>query len=209
MTEKITLPYNAKDLDEMNRKIKEATQRVTEIEIAIEEKQQEIDNKFADIANGTGLIDEAEALEIKLEELKKQYTRQERILQALEQAKKGKSEEFAKDIADAHTKAFKELQARYDRTYEDVLVPARKAFIEALAQLGSIENNSKQINGEMQRQYSKTGGTREPFRMNKELSRKIFGVNEYRSNSAEHTGFGLSEWIQKQAHDNGTYPNGF
>lgn len=205
----IKLKYDTKPIEELNDKITKATEAVASTESSIEEKQNEIDATFAEIANGSATVEQAKKLQSELDELKQEYIANERIVQALKQAKEEKAPAIGDEIEQARKEAFEKLQKKYDEAYKNEVIPARKAFIEALAKLGGIQKNGKRVNGQANGIRSNANVPGDSYYKQKSIRTLELGKNEWRKGSEDYTGYGVDNHLQRSAHDSGTIPFGF
>lgn len=205
MTKTIKLNYDSKAVDGINSKIEDARNKIEETVEELEAIRDDIEDTINSVAKGKASIKAVTALEDRLVELERNQRVNKRLLDGLEKSKRDDSADFAKEMHEAHAKAFDELQAVYDKAYASVLIPARQAYIEALAQLGEINQNAKIVNGEFQREYNKTDESekREAYRFNKELRRKGIYTSYFHTGKHESQGFGISEETQRTIHDTG------
>lgn len=205
MTKKIKLNYDSKAIDGINSKIEDARNSIEETAEEIEAIRDDIEETIDGVANDKASIEAVTALEDRLVELERNQRVNKRLLDGLEKSKRDNSSDLAKDMHEAHAKAFEKLQTEYNKAYTEVLIPARKAYVEALAELGAINQNAKIVNGEFQREYNKTNESekREAYRFNKELRRKGIYTSYFHTGKHESQGFGISEETQRTIHDTG------
>lgn len=205
MTKTIKLNYDSTAIDAINTKISGAKTTIEETTKEIEAICYQMDDVINDVANDKASIDDVTALEDRILDLERKQKVNSKVLEGFEYAKREGSAGYAQDMHVAHEKAFEKLQTEYNKAYTEVLIPARQAYVEALAQLGSINQNAKNVNAEFSREYNKTDENekKEAFRFNKELNRKGIYTSYFYTGKNESEGFGISENTQRQLHETG------
>lgn len=204
------LNFDTTEIEGLNSTIKESRESVAQTFNEIKEAQNKIDNAYINIANGTATLDNAKKLEDKLDEMKIDVVRKQKVVQSLLNAKNERAGELETEIDTATKEAFEALQKDYEDVYESRIIPARLAYLEALASAGKVNEEAKVINAEMESLRSLVGAdTSKSYHKRRALNSRSLNTSYFLTGKTEASGYGISETTLMKVHNNGVIPNEF